>query len=284
MEYEKIKSILKIILALNWLVAFAKIFLGLYLGALSIFSDGLHSLFDGVSNIIGLLGIKLAEKPIDKDHPYGHQKYEAVASLGILFLLTIVAYEVSKSIISKLFHPEAIYVDWLVFGTLMMCLIIDGLVARYECRKGVELKSVILRADASHTKSHYITTGAVILGMLLMKLGLPSIIDPIIAVLVVGFIIRLGYAIFKETTGILSDKALVNEETIRQIAEGFETVKSCRYIRTRGDERHIFMDFCITFDKDISLAEAHKICDQVEEKIKASIPEVKDIIIHIEPH
>ena len=284
MEYQKIKNILKIILVLNWLVAFAKIFIGLSTGTLSIFSDGLHSLFDGVTNIIGWLGIKLAEKPADKSHPYGHQKYEAVASLGVLFFLTIVAYEVSKSIIDKLFHPNVIHVDWLVIGVLAVCLIIDAFVARYEYKKGVELKSIILRADASHTKSHYITTGAVILGVILIKLGLPPIIDPIIAVFVVGFIVRLGYTIFQETSGILSDKALVKEEAIRQIIEGFETIKSCRDIRTRGDERHIFLDFCVTFSGDLRLAQAHGICDQLEEKIKTVIPEIQDITIHIEPH
>ena len=285
MEYPKIKSLLLKILVWNWLVAFTKIFVGLYFGSLSIFSDGLHSLFDGATNIIGWIGIKLAERPADKSHPYGHQKYEAVASLGILFFLGIAAYEVSRSIIDKLWHPASvILVDWIAVAVLGVCLAIDGVVAWYENKKGVELGSIILQSDASHTKTHYITTGATMLGVILIKLGLPTIVDPIIAVLVVGFIGRLGYKIFQNTTGILSDKALVNEETVREIAESMEAIKSCHDIRTRGDARHIFMDFHVTFSEDIRLGWAHKICDQLEEKIKAAIPAVKDITIHIEPH
>lgn len=284
MEYKKIKSILIKILVLNWLVAFAKIFIGFSTGTLSILSDGVHSFFDGVTNVMGWLGIKLAERPADKDHPYGHQKYEAVASLGILFLLMLVAYEVSKSIFNKLFNPAAIDIGWLAILVLAGCIIVDAIVARYEYKKGVELNSVILRSDAKHTKTHYITTGAAILGALLIKLGFPSVVDPVVAVFVVGFILKLGHEIFKDTIGILSDKALVKEETIKQIAEGLEAVKSCRDVRTRGDERHIFLDFHLTFSGDTSLEKAHKICDDLEAKIKAAIPEVKDITIHIEPH
>lgn len=283
MEFKEIKRVLLVILALNWLVALAKIFIGIFTGSLSILTDGLHSFFDGVTNIVGFFGIKLAEKPADKDHPYGHRKYEAIASLVIIFFLAITAYEVSKNIFQKLFHPSVIGIDWLVLGVLLACILIDYLVARYEYRKGVELKSTILKADSVHTKSHYITTGAVILGTLLIKLGFPTIIDPVIAIFVVGFILRLGYQIFKETTAVLSDKAFVDEVRIKEIVERTCGIKSCHDVRTRGDEGHIFMDFHITLDKNIPLAEVHKIGQKLREAIRAEIPEVKDIIIHLEP-
>lgn len=283
MNFKEIKKILIRILVLNWLVAFAKIFIGFSTGALSILADGLHSLFDGLTNIVGVFGIKLAERPADEDHPYGHRKYEAMASLAIIFFLAITAYEVSKSIFQRLLHPSAIDIDWFVIGVLAACIIIDYFVARYEYKKGVELKSIILRADSAHTKSHYVTTGAVLLAAILIKLGLPAVIDPILAILVVGFIIHLGYEIFKETAQVLSDKAFIDEDKVKQIVQQMPEIKSCHDIRTRGDECHIFMDLHIVLSEKTPLGKAHEICDSLEEKIKAGIPEVKDITIHLEP-
>lgn len=282
-NFKEIKRILIVILILNWLVAFSKIFIGIFTGALSILTDGFHSLFDGVTNIIGFFGIKLAEKPADKDHPYGHRKYEAIASLAILFFLVITAYEISKSIFQKLLRPSIIDIEWFVFVVLAFCLVIDYFVARYEYRKGIELKSIILKVDSAHTKSHYITTGAVILGTLLIKLGFPVIIDPIIAIFVVGFILKLGYGIFKETTVVLADEALVDDDRVVKIVEKMLGAGSCHETRTRGDEDHIFMDLHVVLNPNITLAEAHEICDKLEGIIKAEIPEIKDITIHPEP-
>lgn len=283
MEFKEVKKILLTILVLNWLVAFAKIFTGLFSGSLSIFADGLHSLFDGLTNIIGFFGIKLSERPADKDHPYGHRKYEAIASMIILFFLIIAAWEIIKGIYEKLFAPSAVNIEWFVFAVLAGCMLIDYFVARYECKKGKELKSTILKADSSHTKSHYITTGAVLLAAVLIKFGVPTIVDPILAVLVVGFIVHLGYEIFQETARVLSDKALVDEERVLQIIERVSEIKSCHDIRTRGDERHIFMDLHVVLSEKIPLGKAHEMCDKLEGIIKSEIPEVKDITIHPEP-
>jgi len=283
MKFKEVKKILLKILVLNWLVAFAKIFIGFSTGTISILTDGLHSLFDGITNILGFFGIRLAEMPADKSHPYGHRKYEAIASMMILFFFAIAVYEILKNIFQKILYPSMIDVDWFPIGALAACIIIDYFVARYEYGKGKELKSTILKVDASHTKSHYITTGAVILGAILIKLGLPAIIDPIIAIFVVGFIFKLGYEIFRETAAVLLDGAFIDEERIRKIAENLEGVKSCHEIRTRGDENYIFMDLHIILEPDIPLSEAHAICQRLEKIIQAEISEIRDITIHPEP-
>ena len=286
MDFKEIKRVLLIILVLNWLVASAKIFIGISTGTiiLSILTDGLHSLFDGVTNLIGFFGIKLAERPADKGHPYGHRKYETITSMMILFFLAITAYEVGKNAFQKLFHPSAINIEWFVFGVLAACIFIDWLVARYEYKKGVGLKSIILKADSSHTKSHYITTGAVLLAAVLIKLGLPAIVDPIFAIFVVGFIIKLGFEIFKETTAVLADKALASGEKIKEIAEKIQEVESCHGIRSRGDESYVFVDFHLVLKPDTPLAEAHEICEKMKEIIRSEMPDVKDIIIQLEPN
>ncbi|MDP3052015.1 MAG: cation diffusion facilitator family transporter [bacterium] len=286
MIFREIKRVLLLTLFLNWAVAFAKIFLGLSSGTLCILSDGIHSLFDGATNVVGIFGIKIAEKPADKDHPYGHRKYEAIASQVILIFLIIAAWEIIRDIIGKFSSSAAIHSDWfpLSLGVLISCLIIDVLVARYEFKKGVELKSTILKADAMHAKSHYITTGAVILGTVLIKIGLPPIIDPIIASFVVVFIGKLAFAIFKETSSVLSDKALLDGEKIKKIVESINGVKSCHQIRTRGDESHIFLDIHIIVAPELPLIKAHEICDEISGEIQKAIPEIKDVTVHPEPN
>lgn len=285
MNFREIKSVLWLILILNWIVAASKILLGVLTGTISILSDGIHSFFDGTTNIVGIIGIKFAEKPADTDHPYGHRKYEAIASQIILFFLIIAGWEIVKNIFEKIsesvtIHPNIVPI---AFAILTCCLLIDIFVARYEYKKGIELKSTILKADALHTKSHYITTGAVILGALLIKIGLPTIIDPIIASFVVVFIGKLAFNIFKETSSVLSDKALVDIRKIKKIVESVNGVNSCHQIRTRGDEDHIFLDIHIIVDPNLFLKKVHAICHQIEDEVEKEIPEIKDIMIHPEP-
>jgi len=282
MDYPKTKRVLIKILFLNWLVAFAKIYIGLFSGAVSILADGIHSFFDGASNIIGIIGIKIAERPKDKSHPYGHQKYEALAALGILFLLVITVYELGKEIIQRFLEPVRPQITVLVFGVLFATLIIDYLVARYEYSQGKKLKSVILKADSFHTRSHVFTTGGVILGAIAIKLGFP-IFDPILAIFVVGFILKMVMEIFRESSRVLCDTALVDSEKIKKIALGVEGVVSSHEIRTRGSEECIFLDMHLTLSPAISLDKAHLISHQVKEKIQKEIPEIKDITIHVEP-
>ena len=285
MDFKETKRVLLLVLALNLVVAGAKILLGFFSGALSILSDGIHSLFDGMTNVVGYIGIKIAEKPADESHPYGHRKYEAIASQVILIFLIITAWEIIGSVFERIFSSSAIQpeINLFTFLILFLCVVIDAFTARYEYKKGEELKSTILKADALHTKSHYVTTGAVILGALLIKIGLPAIVDSIIALFVVAFVIELAFEIFKETSAVLSDKALLDIEKIKKIGESVAGVKSCHKIRTRGDANHVFLDIHIIVAPDIFLGEAHDICHKVCDQLQKEIPEIKDITVHPEP-
>lgn len=287
MNFKEIKRVLWLILILNWIVAASKILLGLFTGTLSIVSDGIHSLFDGATNVVGLIGVKFAEKPADEDHPYGHRKYEAIAAQIIFTFLVIAGWKIGENIFEKIFNPPITKpaIHWLVFAVLISCMIIDAFVAWYENKKGKELKSAILKADAKHTKSHYFTTGAVLLSAIGIKLGLPAVIDPISACVVLVFIADLAFEIFKETSSVLSDKALSPDKIrkIKKIVGSFCEVAACHQIRSRGDEDHFFLDIHIIFDPETPLAEAHRICHLVCEKIQDEMPEIKDITAHAEP-
>jgi cation diffusion facilitator family transporter len=282
MDFRRIKRILIRVLFLNWLVAGAKIIIGFWSGSLGITADGFHSFFDGTSNIIGLLGIKIAQKPKDPCHPYGHSKYEAFASLGILFLITLAIYEFGKNAVKKIFAPTSSEITLIIFGVLIGALMIDYLVAKYEYKEGKKLSSAILIADSLHTKSHIYTTSSVIFGALAIKLGYP-IVDPLVALFIIFMLAKLAYEIYTETSSILCDRAFIDIQKILDIVKEFPQIKTAHEIRTRGDHNQIFLDMHIILDPALSLEAAHKISHNLKDKIQKEILEIQDVVIHIEP-
>src|SRR3989344_7177156 len=149
-HYRQIRSVLIAVLALHWAVALAKIFYGFATHAAIITADGFHSLSDGFSNIIGLIGIAIAFQPRDKDHPYGHKKYETLFSLGIGALLFIVCFNLIKEGLARFTHPVVPYIDATSFWIMVITLCANLFVVNYEYRHGKVLKSDILISDSMH--------------------------------------------------------------------------------------------------------------------------------------
>ena len=282
MEFQKVKKVLIITLLLNWLGAIAKILIGFSTGAISILTDGFHSLFDGTSNVLGLIGVKISEKPVDDSHPYGHRKFESVAALGIAFLVLIIGYEFLKNAIQRFLHPVTPEINTLSFFVMAGALIIDTFTFFYENRQGKKLKSTILIADSLHTKTHLFTTPAVIAGIAAVKFGFP-IFDPIVATMMVAMLAKLAWEIVEHTTLVLCDSASIDEEKIRKIVQTISDIDSSHQIRTRGDEHHVFLDMHINLNPELSLERAHDVSHQLKAKIMEEIPSIKDVVIHIEP-
>src|SRR3989339_1560974 len=135
------KVILWVILGFNWLVAIAKIIVGLVFNVMSMVADGFHSFSDGSSNIIGLVGLTAAARPIDEDHPYGHKKIETFTALGIIMLLLLVCYEIIEAAFGRIANPQVPEANWLTFVVMFVTVLINIGVTVYEYRKGRELKS-----------------------------------------------------------------------------------------------------------------------------------------------
>lgn len=279
--YSAVKKILAIVLVLNLGVALVKIIYGYWTDSLSIISDGFHSLFDGTSNVIGIIGITIASRPPDKEHTYGHEKFETFASLGIAFLLFITCFEILQSAAGRIYSPEI--PDITIFSFLIMgvTLIINLIVSWYENKQGEKLRSSILIADAKHTRSDVYVSLAVILGFIAIQMGF-TIVDPIIAVIIAILIAKMGIDIIKSSSSILLDSAPLDEETIRSIVCKVPEVKECHKIRSRGSPSHIYVDLHLTLESSSTLSEAHEISHVVENKLKSAIPEIEDVVVHME--
>jgi len=282
-HYRQVGKILVIVLMLNWAVAVAKIVYGLIIKSSSMTADGLHSLSDGASNIIGLIGIFFASQPKDSDHPYGHKKYETFFALGIGALLFFVAINLFKQGIGRLIHQVVPQVDIASFAIMVATTMVNFSVMRYEASRGRSLKSDILVSDSLHTRADILTSVSVIVALSAVKLGYP-IIDPVVTILISLFIAYAGFEIIKEGSQVLCDAiAIVDNKQVTSIVMCVKGVKACHKIRTRGRQDDINIDLHVQVAPNMHVDEAHKICYAIEDAIKKGISGVTDVVVHIEP-
>lgn len=281
-RFKKVQQVLVLVLFLNLAVAFAKIIYGTFTGTLSMTADGYHSLFDGVSNIVGLVGIFIASRPPDREHPYGHQKYETVASIFIAVLLLFVGFEIFQNALDRFLVRSTPEVTALSFIIMLGTMGVNYLVTRYEQGKGIALRSSVLIADSMHTKSDIYVSFSVIVSLVAIRSGFP-LLDPVIALLISFLIFRAGFRIMKESSKVLLDMSRLEEEEICNLVMGVEGVLGCHKIRTRGGMGDIRIDLHVLLRSDMSLEDAHLIAHRVSKTLKVEYKDVSDVVVHLEP-
>lgn len=281
-RFKKVRYVLVLVLFLNLAVAFAKIIYGTLTGTLSMTADGYHSLFDGVSNIVGLVGIFIASRPPDRDHPYGHQKYETFASIFIAVLLLFVGFEIFQNALDRFLVRSTPEVTALSFIIMLGTMGVNYLVTRYEQGKGVALRSQVLIADSMHTKSDIYVSFSVIVSLVAIRSGFP-LLDPVIALLISFLIFRAGFRIMKESSKVLLDMSRLEEEEICNLVMGVEGVMGCHKIRTRGGMGDTRIDMHVLVQPDMPLEDAHIIAHRVSKMLKAEYKDVSDVVVHLEP-
>ena len=275
---------LLIILFANLFVAVLKMVIGTLIKSTSLTADGFHSLSDGASNIVGLIGIWLASKPIDSDHPYGHKKFETLAGMFIGALLVLVGVKVIAGAFYKLSNPTVPTITIESIIAIFITLGINIFVCKLEYMEGKKLCSQILVSDSMHTKSDIFVSIGVIITLVGIKLGLPSIIDPLASFVVAGFILHAAYEIFKETGSVLVDKAVVDAERVKIIVSEFEEVKDAHNIRSRGREDDMYIDLHIMIDSHMSIENCHSLSHDIEKKLKKELGDNVQVILHLEPY
>ena len=277
-----VSDVLFRVFLLNLLVATAKIALGLASGAVSVLSDGYHSLTDTASNVVGIIGVRIAGAPPDDDHPYGHRKFETMASLGIMVFLILVLREVLSAAWERLQGGGEPIINTLTFAVMGGTFAVNLGVVFYERRAARRLQSEVLLADSHHTTSDLMTSATVIVALIGVKLGY-GWLDPVAALVVAVFIGYACWEIFESTTGILADRFVIPEEEIREVVKTVPAVIGTHHIRTRGSADFVFLDLHIWMDAEMSLDQAHSLSHVVKDRLMQRFPQIKDAIIHIEP-
>lgn len=282
--FKKVQQILLIILIANLFVAAAKIVIGNFIKSISMTADGLHSLSDGFSNIIGLIGIYLASKPKDDEHPYGHSKFETLSGLLISIMLFLVGIKVIFGAFYRFKYPVVPNITAESLIVLLITLGINIFVSVIEFKKGRSLNSQILISDSIHTRSDVYVSIGVLATLIGVKSGLPPVIDPIVSLVVSVFIIHGAYGIFKENSDVLVDKSSVDVIEIKNLVMSFDQVKGTHKIRSRGSQNDLYIDLHLLVEPCLSIEESHNLVHNIEKSIKIKINKNTQVIAHLEPY
>jgi cation diffusion facilitator family transporter len=271
--------------ASNTVLVIGKLIIGIMIGSVSVISEAVHSGMDLIAAIIAFFAVREAGKPPDDMHPFGHGKAESISGafegLLIFVAIIIIVYEA----IHKLIRGTALVsLDW---GLLIMGVsaVLNTIVSRQLFKVARKSESLALEADALHLSTDVLTSAGVFVGLLLIRFTGLHVLDPIIALGVALVIGHAAYDIVKRSVKDLMDEKIPDSEltTIEKILiehRGlFIDYHDLRSRRT-GNIREI--DLHLTQSKEITLDEAHKLCDHIEEELKAKIPKVH-ITIHVEP-
>jgi len=278
-----VRRVLAGLLVANILVVIAKATIGVVAGSLAVIGDAIHSSVDAVYNVLGLVVVRVASRAPDEEHPYGHGKFETLGALGIVVFLSVTCFELTRSAIGRLIHgSQAVRMTDFGLVLLLATLATNVLVAWYENRRGQQLQSELLIADAAHTRTDVFITIGVLIGVLFVRQGY-AWVDPVIAIAVALMIVRVAYQILQRVVPVLVDERAIPAPTIRKTAQAVEGVRDAYSIRSRGGNAGVrYAEVTIAVDSTANVAAAHAIADAVEERLKKDL-ELEEVTVHVEP-
>ncbi len=279
-DVRSIRWVLVLTMLLNFLATAVKLAAGIATGALSVVADGFDSLFDGISNLVGLVGLNVASRPPDKDHPYGHRKFETIAALSIAFLLFLVSWQLLVTAWERWWSDQVPEINLWTIAAMIASMLIQGGTSLYELREGRRLKSEVLVADALHTRASILVSLSVLAGLFLVKLGFPKA-DPLLAAFVALMIAKIGVDILRETLPVLVDQAAFDPNQIADIVDEVGGIESFHKVRSRGAAGSAAIDMHVRVSPEKTVREANAIADEVRRRL-LGLDGVSDVTIHIE--
>ena len=280
-----VRRTLYVILLLNGLALAAKLAVALRTHSLSVLGAALESTLDLLNNVVGILLVGWSARGPDEDHPYGHEKFETLGALAIAGFLSITCFELLREGVQHLLGGHTPEVPTLPeMGLLVATLLVNAFVMLYERRRGRELQSQFLLADAAHTRSDIYVTLAAIASLVLANQGL-GVADGALAILVALAIAWSGYSIVRDTIPVLVDERGIDAATVRAVVERLPQVADVRAVRSRTSASgYLFAEITIGVDAATSVADAHAIADEVEELVAAQWGSgAAEVTVHVEP-
>jgi cation diffusion facilitator family transporter len=277
-----VRWVLYYTVAINLVVTAVKLGAGYHTNSLSLVADGYDSLFNSVTNVVGLAGIYIASRPPDKSHPYGHRKYETLAALSVTTLLFVTTIELLKSALERLRNPVVPETNVWSFLALGISIVLHTYVTIYEYRKGKQLKSDFLVVDAQHTRVDVLVSVSVLVGTVMVRLGYP-IADAILGLIIPFVIAKIGIDIIRENIGVLADAVVLNEAEVRRIVGSVPGVETLHRVRSRGMEDDVHLDLHVRVAQGMPVEQAHHIAHQVQRELLRRLEGLRDVVVHIEP-
>ena len=278
----QIRHVLIVVLVLNVLVAGAKLGYGWYSGSVAMSADGVQSLLDGFANVIGLIGIAIASRPPDRDHHYGHERYETLASLAIAVLMTIGVVEIVESAIVRWRTGEQPEVTTMSFVVLLVTMAINGGVSIWERAQARKWSSDLLAADARHTASDVLVSLTVIGGLIGELIGLEGA-DSAVSLLVAATIAWAAWGIIRDASRVLTDASTTDPVVLMRAVLTSDGVVTAHNLRARTSGGRTWVDVHVTVDPEMSVRDAHDVATGVEGSLRSAVGSDTQVIVHVEP-
>jgi cation diffusion facilitator family transporter len=269
----------------NTTLVVVKLVTGFLSGSVSIIAEAIHSANDLLASLIALISVRIAERPPDNEHPYGHGKAESIAAGMEAVLIIGAAVWIIVEALQRMVRQQP--VEHLGWGALVMMLsvVLNTSVARYLFRVAREEDSPALEADAHHLATDVYTSLGVTVGLIVVWLTGWYVLDPLVAMVVALLILRIGFTLTIRSLHHLMDSRLPLTEVslIEEILNGETRIHSWHNLRTRksGNTRHI--DLHIVFRNDATLLEAHQVADELEKRIERELAPAH-VVIHVDPY
>jgi cation diffusion facilitator family transporter len=279
----EVRRVLGLMLCVSLVLVAAKTTAGVLSGSLAVLGGAFDSALDVLTTVVAILLARVAGEEPDEQHPYGHEKFEALGALAMVAFLSITVYELVRTAIARIAGDGGERVDtslgvWVMGGSL----VVGVAASEYERRRGKALGSELLLADAAHLRADVFVTLAVLVGLLLTRFGWRTG-DAWTTLLVAALILRTGFHILRETIPVLVDEAAVEATEIRRMAEAMDGVDAAYDVRSRGRrEGARFAELTIAVRSGLDIEEAHEIADLVESEVRRRL-KARRVVVHVEP-
>lgn len=271
----------------NVLLSVFKLFAGFFAHSGAMISDAVHSASDVFSTFVVIIGIKIAGKDSDKEHPYGHERMECVAAIVLATILCItglgIGYSAGRTILSGK-YDELVIPGALALLAALISIIVKEAMFWYTKIVARKIDSSALMADAWHHRSDALSSVGALIGIAGARMGYP-IMDSIASLVICLFIVKAAYEIFKDAVDKMVDKACddATEEELKDCVLAQEGVLGVDLLQTRVFGNKIYVDLEICADGSKPLSEAHDIAERVHDCIEQAFPKVKHIMVHVNP-
>lgn len=287
-EYTKTAmKVTNICILLNVLLCLIKMAGGFIADSTALVSDGINSAFDVVSGVIVIIGAAIAGKNPDKEHPYGHERFESVAAIVLAIILFVTAVFVGHTAIEDL--SSGAYKNSEMPGKLsiiaaLLSIAIKEVMFRFTRTAAEKINSVSLKAAAWDHRADVVSTAGALIGIMLSRYGFRAG-DLLASLIVCLFILRTAYKVFREAIGQMTDKSCDDEflKELRECILAVDGVLGIDVLQVRAFGNKYYVDLEIREDGDIRLTDAHKVAELVHDAIEKKYPVVKHIMIHVNP-
>jgi cation diffusion facilitator family transporter len=271
----------------NSLLSLFKLLAGIFAHSGAMISDAVHSASDVLSSIIVIIGVRIAAKEADREHPYGHERFEPVSAIVLAMVLLVTGLLIGYRAVGSIAAGSAAEIE--APGRLALVAALVSIVCKeamfwYTRRHAKRIDSGALMAEAWHHRSDALSSVGALVGIAGARLGHP-VLDPLASLVICAFIAKAAFDIFRDALEKMVDHACSEEteQAIRACAEEQEGVLDVDLLQTRQFGSRAYVDVEIAADGAISLRESHEIAERVHEAIETRFPQVKHIMVHVNP-